>query len=476
LSRDTFTNFLPTSRRRAGGRESIPSLAEQADIRHLLRAFPDEAGERLLKAEPATAQVTAHRHAEDALRDGEAAAIARAGELAAVMRALAESEKKLRLSTEAAELGIWSWDIAEDRVTWENDRLFAFFGLDRTEEPINAARFLTEFLEREDAPAFKAAFENTLRTGERLSFLGRIHRTDGELHWIEFTGQLTPAEEGKGRHMFGTAVVEMVRGDAQEKQLTIQLELAAKCRHLTGDPARLQQVFWNLLRNAVKFTPAGGSVSVRSFDGADVTGTEGESRVCIEVRDDGVGFEPAVAARIFEPFEQSGAGHRFGGLGLGLAIARAIVDLHRGAIRAESAGAGQGATFTVELPGAIDNQEQVGASSQNGSSGPHDAGRERSLRLLLVEDHEPTLQVLIRLLAKAGHQIVTARNIAEGRAAAVSATFDLVISDLGLPDGTGIELMSDLRATHASAGSRSLVTAPKTISADRSKRALSRTS
>ncbi|MDB6174370.1 MAG: Chemotaxis protein methyltransferase CheR [Chthoniobacteraceae bacterium] len=265
-------------------------------------------------------------------------------------------------------------------------------------------------------------------------------------------GKLTVRVEPCDAHSLLGLVVDMVRGDAQAKQIAIHLELTAERSHLTGDPARLQQVFWNLLRNAVKFTPVGGRVDIRSFDGVDATDTANESRVCIEVGDNGIGFEPAAAACIFEPFEQDRSGQRFGGLGLGLAIARAIVDIHHGAIRAESPGPGQGAKFTVELPGTIDTDGQVAASTRESSQGHVDSEREISLRLLLVEDHAPTLQVLTRLLSRAGHQIVTAQNIAEGRAAAASASFDLVISDLGLPDGTGIELMKSLRASYGLRG------------------------
>ncbi len=131
-------------------------------------------------------------------------------------------------------------------------------------------------------------------------------------------GKLTLRAEPCDVHSLLGLVVEMVRSDALEKQIAIQLELGARRSHLTGDPARLQQVFWNLLRNAVKFTPAGGRISVRSFDGACASGRDDEARICIEVRDSGVGFEPAAAARIFEPFEQAGSGRRFGGIGAGV--------------------------------------------------------------------------------------------------------------------------------------------------------------
>jgi CheY-like chemotaxis protein len=165
----------------------------------------------------------------------------------------------------------------------------------------------------------------------------------------------------------------------------------------------------------------------------------------VEVTDTGLGFIPEAAERIFQPFEQAGLGHdhRLGGLGLGLAIARAIVDLHGGKIRAGSPGAGLGATFTVELPGAtLAPQGMLTAEVQERA----EPGGDGSRRILLVEDNEPTLEVLARLLTRAGHHVIPAQNLAAARQAASENDFDLLISDLGLPDGTGLELMASLRA------------------------------
>jgi CheY-like chemotaxis protein/anti-sigma regulatory factor (Ser/Thr protein kinase) len=217
-----------------------------------------------------------------------------------------------------------------------------------------------------------------------------------------------------------------------------------------ADPSRFQQVIWNLLRNAVKFTPAGGSVTIATRDFPAEDGTHWFS---IEVRDSGIGIEPEAIDRIFRPFEQAGSAgdHRFGGIGLGLAIAQAIVDLHGGTIRAQSEGPGRGAVFVVTLPGAteppaglIDPAETTDSFLHGATTNPHEAPRQ-PLRLLLVEDHEPTLQVLTRLLTRAGHHIVSTSSVAGALAAAAENSFDLVISDLGLPDGTGNALMEQLR-------------------------------
>lgn len=245
--------------------------------------------------------------------------------------------------------------------------------------------------------------------------------------------------------------VEIVRDEAQAKGIVLEQDFHAEHSGLMAAPSRFQQVIWNLLRNAVKFTPPGGSVGIRT---RDINGEGGGHWLAIEVRDSGVGIAPAAIDRIFQPFEQAdlSGDHRFGGVGLGLSIARAIVDLHRGTIRAESAGPGQGALFTVELPGAT--RPPTGAAelpkeaihllpgSGAGEKAPAPAN---TLRLLVVEDHEATLQVLTRLLTRAGHHVVAASSIAAALEAASQGQFDLVLSDLGLPDGTGNHLMEKLR-------------------------------
>ncbi len=265
-------------------------------------------------------------------------------------------------------------------------------------------------------------------------------------------GKLAVRAEPCDAHSLLGLAVGIVRDEAREKGHKIALDLRARHSHLVGDTARLQQVFWNLLRNAVKFTPAGGHIQVRSFDAPDAAGG---SRLCIEVKADGIGFAPEAAVRIFSTFEQAAHGleRQFGGLGLGLAIARAIAHLHRGVIRAESPGRGQGATFTVELPGA-----RLAADAPAATPTGRDrlaAGftqTEPSLRLLVVEDHEPTRQVLARLLKRASHEVETAGSLAEALAAAAARPFDGVVSDLGLPDGTGNELMESLRERHGLRG------------------------
>jgi CheY-like chemotaxis protein len=269
-------------------------------------------------------------------------------------------------------------------------------------------------------------------------------------------GQLRLRAEPCDAHSLIGLAVEIVRDDAFAKRISIERNFDARLSGLVADPARFQQVIWNLLRNAVKFTPHGGRVSIRTQN--QDAGDDASATLRIEIADTGIGIEATALERIFLPFDQGPftGEHRFGGVGLGLAIARAIVDMHGGKIAALSAGRGQGSTFVVTLPGAISPPHGVADSGELfpdviapaklpvGEALPN----EKPLRLLVVEDHEATLQVLIRLLTADGHSVVGVKTVAQALAAAVESTFDLVISDLGLPDGTGTELMEELRDTY----------------------------
>jgi len=250
-------------------------------------------------------------------------------------------------------------------------------------------------------------------------------------------GRLPMRAEHCDAHALLTYSEEIVRDEAATKRLNVKMDLRARYCGLAGDPARLQQLFWNLLRNAVKFTPPGGTITITTRNESD--------SIIVEVSDSGIGFEPGQAEKLFEPFAQGGLenDHRFGGLGLGLAIARAIVNMHHGSIRAHSAGPGQGARFTAELPDAMEPPQHAPRPASL-PAGPEKSPA--SLHILVVEDHAATLATLTRLLKHAGHRVTTAANVAAGVAAAEAAEFDVVLSDLGLPDGTGIDLMRQLRA------------------------------
>ncbi len=231
--------------------------------------------------------------------------------------------------------------------------------------------------------------------------------------------------------------IEIVRDDAGARSLHLVEKLDRAPAWMLGDRTRLEQVFWNLLRNAVKFTPPGGRITVSTRQ------DDARQRWLLEVSDTGIGIAPEVLPVLFEKFEQGDRtnDHRFGGLGLGLAISKAIVELHGGVIEAASEGPGRGATFRVELGPLI-------APPANASL-PGEAPRAQvqlaPLRLLLVEDHSATSAVMARLLGRAGHHVTTADSVAAALAAAEREAFEIVICDLGLPDGTGHELMRQLR-------------------------------
>lgn len=153
---------------------------------------------------------------------------------AAVERARAEAaqrenEERLRLATDAARLGIWSWVIDEDRVSWENDQLYEIMGLAPGAEPINAARFLAEYVHPDDAERFRTALDTAVRTGWRFYYVGRFYRTDGSLHWIEFTGRLQRGSNNASARMVGTAEDVTDRKRAEE-QIRVAAEVNAKFR------------------------------------------------------------------------------------------------------------------------------------------------------------------------------------------------------------------------------------------------------
>ncbi len=224
--------------------------------------------------------------------------------------------------------------------------------------------------------------------------------------------------------------------DARNQRFSIDLGALDGCI-VDGDGARLQQILWNLLKNAVKFSPPGGEIIVTAgrYDG----------RGWIRVKDHGVGLAPDDLERIFLPFEQVGTEGRpneGGGLGLGLAIARNIAELHGGSLRAESAGAGHGATFTFELP-VLTNEPPADPGRPKPVAQP--AVVRTPLRILLVEDHADTARVLARLLQGAGHQVRTAHSGGDALGVFQPGGFDLLLSDLGLPDIDGCELIRQIR-------------------------------
>ena len=231
--------------------------------------------------------------------------------------------------------------------------------------------------------------------------------------------------------------VEVCRPDMEASELTLEVDLEEGSFPVEADAARLQQVFWNLLRNAIKFARVGGHVRIGCH-------RRGDSSVAVEVSDDGLGIVPELLPHVFNTFQQGDEDQirRFGGLGLGLAISKTIVELHGGTITARSGGKDKGASFSVLLP-MMAGVRSVPGEEEHGGSGMPDPVR--PLRILLVEDHADSGGAIRQLLMADGHAVQWARDVATGLRLAGQQPFDLLISDLDLPDGSGLELMRTLR-------------------------------
>ena len=221
--------------------------------------------------------------------------------------------------------------------------------------------------------------------------------------------------------------LETCASEVEAGGITLHKSLEARAHHVRGDAARLEQVFWNLLKNAAKFTPEGGEILLRTTD-------ETGARVRVEVSDTGIGILPENVGRIFQPFEQGHRSGGHGGLGLGLSIARAIVERHGGAISVRSEGAGKGSRFDVSLP----TIPAAPARRKAADSGA--ASRSAAARVLVVEDHPDTARAIESLLVLEGHEVAVAGSIDQAVAARRAESFDVVVTDIGLPDGSGLEL------------------------------------
>ena len=226
--------------------------------------------------------------------------------------------------------------------------------------------------------------------------------------------------------------LEICQSEIEQKKLELRTELGATEVHLQADPARLQQIFWNLIKNAVKFTPRGGKLGIR-------TSNNGGGEFRLEVEDSGCGIDDEVLPRIFHAFEQAGRS-QLGGLGLGLAISKALVEAHHGSINAESQGRDRGAKFSAMFPTCQTN------TLPQSTDAPPSTLKRKSVRLLLVEDHEDTNRSLTRMLQRRGYEVHPACDVRSALDIAMSKQFDVLVSDIGLPDGNGLDLLKALRA------------------------------
>ena len=295
--------------------------------------------------------------------------------------------------------------------------------------PLTPVMMLLDLLETE--PAGREEFR------EHLGIIRRNIELESRL--IDDLLDLTRIAHGKLKleikpidaHEAIEQVAEMCRSGIDSKALRLQLDLRAQDSHVAADPAKFNQIVWNLLKNAIAFTPEKGEITI-------ISANDEPGKLSIAVRDTGIGIEPGLIGRVFNAFEQGDESlrQRKGGLGLGLAISKAIADAHGGSLIVMSDGRNRGTTCRLTM-------STVGPSTPPTGGGAN--SKRSAFRILLVEDHPDTSAALRNLLLRRGHSVKTAHDVRSALEVAGRDPFDLVISDLGLPDGTGAELMTKLR-------------------------------
>ena len=305
--------------------------------------------------------------------------------------------------------------------------------------PLNPVMVTIQLLER----------DRTLSPELRESVAMIRRNVELEVRLIDDLLDLTKVNQGKiqlhqqavDAHAAMRSALAINEPEIALKQLVVSLSLWAEGCHVWADPARLQQILWNVMRNAVKFTPQSGRINI--------TSTNIDGKLQIAVVDSGIGIQPEALSMLFDAFEQADASitRRFGGLGLGLTISKALAEMQGGTLTAASDGADKGATFTLELPTVVAASFDVVALEPNIPS-----SQKTPCRILLVDDHADTLRIMARLLRSLGYTVQTAASVREAIEAAENETFHLLISDIGLPDGSGIDIMNCLKSRYGTVG------------------------
>ena len=311
--------------------------------------------------------------------------------------------------------------------------------------PLNAvlgwARLLKskQLDEERSAHAFETIERNATALAHIIDDLLDISRiVAGTLHLVHYPVDLVGTAQ---------AAVDAVRPLAAAKNVQLQFSPdPSSTEVVSGDAARLEQVVVNLLSNAIKFTPGGGRV--------DVSIKRAGPNLELTVEDNGEGIAPAFLPQVFDRFRQadSATSRRHGGLGLGLAIVRQIVELHEGTVRADSSGPGKGATFTVCLP--IVTSPRVKERRSRADEGPSSPALERldDLHVLLVEDNADGREVMSIMIEQAGARVTGVGSVREVFEALESLQPDALVSDIGLPDEDGYALIRRLRSREAETG------------------------
>lgn len=279
---------------------------------------------------------------------------------------------------------------------------------------------------REEVATIRRNIQLEARLIDDLLDVTRIIRGKMELHF-----------EVVDAHRVLREIVEVVGDEIIGKELDVGVSLSAREHQIWADPVRIHQVFWNFVRNAVKFTPPRGHIGIDSSN-------DQQGRFQLDVSDTGIGIEPEQQSRVFKAFEQGSRciTQEFGGLGLGLTISKSLLDLHGGTVAVESLGKNRGASFKITfeaLHGHAMAKERPLADT---------AATSKTLRILLVEDHEDTRRTLSRLLMRSGHKVSSTDHVDSALKLLDSKRFDAVVSDIGLPDRSGYELISLAKKRH----------------------------
>ncbi|MCA1577132.1 MAG: response regulator, partial [Acidobacteria bacterium] len=302
-----------------------------------------------------------------------------------------------------------------------------------------------QFAGGDSAKAFESIERNARAQSQLIDDLLDVSRI--------ITGKLRLDVRAVDPNSFIEAAIEAMRPAAEAKAIRVQKIMDTGVVSVSGDPVRLQQVVWNLLSNAIKFTLKGGRVQIRL--------ERVNSHIEIAVSDTGVGITPEFLPHVFDRFRQADQRptRQHGGMGLGLAIVRHLVELHGGTVTAESPGEGQGSTFTVLLPVApvyqrIDMEERVHPAARDTLPSYECPDRLDGLRVLVVDDEPDTLELLKAGLGQCGAEVVTVRSAGEALEAIETRVPGVLISDIGMPGEDGYDLIRRVRALPAESGGR----------------------
>jgi signal transduction histidine kinase/ActR/RegA family two-component response regulator len=292
----------------------------------------------------------------------------------------------------------------------------------------------------------EATTPDTPQTREALEVIRRNVELEARL--IDDLLDVTRIAKGKLQLTFEVVSVheilhrayEICREEILNKHLHVEFDLQAALPFVEADPARLQQVFWNLIKNSVKFTPPAGHVRIETSNPA-------ADEILVRITDTGIGIEPDKINKIFNAFEQgqSSITRKFGGLGLGLAISKAMIDAHAGKIRVESPGKDQGSTFSLTMR-SVSAPAARGNGQRESPPAVPDKRDGQQRHILVVDDHKDTCIGMRMMLERRGYDVTVAHSADQAVEQARTNDFDLVVSDIGLPDRSGYELMRELHA------------------------------